>query len=283
MDQRRNGRVLVKENFYNSCQLYRLNSGYDWSKPPRLHAVYIAAEAEGLFDRWCFRKYLDPILNRYKATDCMSVWDVIHRESGYLDFGPRKDGRLRRVLTDLGLPMDPSLGIVYVEGVPRLTDMHAIVLEMQMEMGLSGLKLEKYPIMGARNAILVRILDLQTAQQRWAHRAYVGKKDPARVKLPDPNAKWPRAPNYGYRYDATLVTDATIDSDDVIPEAELKMKLARGPIPRLAGISLNTMWESPRQSTVVYSPVPDARQLAIASIEAKIADLRREIEARARA
>jgi hypothetical protein len=272
---------VMKENFYTSSLLYRLNSGYDWSKPPRLHSVYIAAEAEGLFDRWCLRKYLDPILNRYKATDCMSCCDVIHREKGYLDFGPRKDGRLRRVLTDLGLPMDPSLGIVYVTETPRSTDVHAIVLEMQMEMGSSGLKPELYPIMGARNAILVRILDLQTARQSWRNRVYIGRKDPARVKLPDPNAKWPRVPNYNYRYSASLVTDPTIDSDDVIPEAELKMKLARGPIPRLAGISLNTMWESPRHFSLPSSIPPSDRQKAIADLETKIADLRREIEARA--
>jgi hypothetical protein len=180
--------------------------------------------------------------------------------------------------------MDPSLGIVYVEGVPRSTDMNAIVLEMQMEMGSSGLKLEKYPIMGARNGILVRILDLQTAQQSWRHRAYVGKKDPARVKPPDPNAKWPRAPNYDYHYSASLTTDATIDTDDVIPDSVLAAQLARGPIPRLAGISLNTMWESPKQPIGGFGTFPPSeRQLAIASIEAKIADLRREIEARARA
>jgi hypothetical protein len=133
-----------------------------------------------------------------------------------------KDGTLRSTLLALGRPMDPDLGVIRVGGGARLSDVREVALNVQMSFGATGCSLDEFPLPGFRNLILVQLDDPKLAMDCWNWKSHSAKASTG-------------AP---YSYETSLHVDAQVGVN-VVPDAVLKAKLERGPLPALAGKQLN--------------------------------------------
>ena len=223
----------------------------DLGMPGRWRAVRLVMEAEGLLDRWCYRKYLWPILARYQATEASTCQDICHSEKILL----QKSGMLRGVLEQLNRPLDPQLGLIAVSGGARLADVRTVALNIEMSMGADGLAIEQFPVPGFRNYILVKVLDADVDESSRGGYHY---------------AKTATGNEYAY-YDQ-FFHDPRL-ADRVAPTAELAAKLARGPLPELAGRPLN------REARIVAPSAPSSLQVELAELEKKlkVAEMRLEL------
>jgi len=240
-------------SFYTDHRQYILRSAgvcsMGWDKaPPRWWSVKRVMEAEGLIDRWCYGMYLWPILERYRATNASSCADVVRLEK----IMRTKDGVQRGVLEALGRPLDPDLGIIEVGGLARLADVRATVLDIEMAMGSTGVTVEEFPLTGFRNMLLVRVLDARVAHEAYSNFQMIRGQT-----------------NHGqsYFFNARLHHDTNL-GQNIVPVGELAQKLARGPLPELAGFALNR----------APSPQVAAKVDALSSLQKQLAELQKRLE-----